>query len=380
MMQRVAGPRGRRRVRAAAHGRRARQPGRHRGGAGRLRLRAQRRARRGARRVHGLDQRTTRVHAAAPRGDGAVRVLVLGGEGMLGHKVFQVLSRRFDTVRHVPRRRRAVANVPAVRRPARVTAARRGRRSALRRASPRRSSRRVPTPSSTASGIIKQLKEASDPILDASPSTRCCRTAWPSSAPAAGARLVHMSTDCVFSGRKGAYTEDDLPDPEDLYGRSKLLGEVDRPGCLTIRTSIFGRDFLKQDALLEWFLANRGGRVKGYRNARLQRLSHRRSWRASSAICWPTSRRSTVLFRSPARRSASTTLLMMLKEAMALDIEIEPFDDPPCDRSLSCGPLRAGHRLPPSLLGGDGGRSGRGPDPLRRVEAGPCIRLRASEC
>ena len=57
------------------------------------------------------------------------------------------------------------------------------------------------------------------------------------------------------------YTEDDLTDAEDLYGRTKALGEVDRPGCLTIRTSIIGRDFLKQSALLEWFLAQRGGTV-----------------------------------------------------------------------------------------------------------------------
>ena len=63
------------------------------------------------------------------------------------------------------------------------------------------------------------------------------------------------------------YTEDDLTDADDLYGRSKALGEVDRPGCLTIRTSIIGRDFLKQSALLEWFLAQRGGTVRGYRNA-----------------------------------------------------------------------------------------------------------------
>jgi len=69
-----------------------------------------------------------------------------------------------------------------------------------------------------------------------------------------GARLVHISTDCVFSGTKGAYTEDDLPDPLDLYGRSKLLGEVSDTGCITLRTSIIGLELSTGSGLVEWFL------------------------------------------------------------------------------------------------------------------------------
>ena len=79
---------------------------------------------------------------------------------------------------------------------------------------------------------------------------------------AGGARLVHVSTDCVFSGRRGRYTEADPPDAEDLYGRSKLLGEVAEPGCLTLRTSIIGRELSRKTGLLEWFLSQRGRTVR----------------------------------------------------------------------------------------------------------------------
>jgi dTDP-4-dehydrorhamnose reductase len=80
-------------------------------------------------------------------------------------------------------------------------------------------------------------------------------------------RLIHMSTDCVFSGRRGGYTEQDVPDAEDLYGRSKLMGEIQGPGCLTLRTSMVGRELGTQNGLLEWFFNNRNRKVQGYTEA-----------------------------------------------------------------------------------------------------------------
>ncbi len=274
-----------------------------------------------------------------------MRVLVLGGEGMLGHKVFKVLSRRFDTFatflgpdglwREFPQ----YAGLPASRLLGGVDALRfETVEAALEQARPDAVINCV--------GIIKQLREASDPIL-----TITLNSLLPQRlaylCTGRGVRLVHMSTDCVFSGRKGAYTEDDLPDPDDLYGRSKLLGEVDRPGCLTIRTSIFGRDFLKQDAFLEWFLSNRGGRVRGYRNAIYSGFPTQVLARIIGDLLdyQPALGGLVQIASAPISKYA---LLMMLKDAMGLDIDIEPFDDPPCDRSLSAARFvdATGYRIP----------------------------------
>ncbi len=84
---------------------------------------------------------------------------------------------------------------------------------------------------------------------------------------AINARLITISTDCIFNGKKGMYCEDDITDAEDLYGKSKNLGEILADNCLTIRTSIVGRELETSHGLLEWFLSNRGKTVKGYKNA-----------------------------------------------------------------------------------------------------------------
>ena len=78
-----------------------------------------------------------------------------------------------------------------------------------------------------------------------------------------GARLVHLSTDCIFSGKKRNYKESDPSDAEDLYGKTKFLGETQDNHCLTLRTSIIGRELSRNKSLLEWFLAQ-SGTVKGF--------------------------------------------------------------------------------------------------------------------
>ncbi|ESS15102.1 dTDP-4-dehydrorhamnose reductase [Betaproteobacteria bacterium MOLA814] len=114
-------------------------------------------------------------------------------------------------------------------------------------------------------GLVKQLAEADDPLVAISINSllphrlaRLCGIA--------GARLVHMSTDCVFSGLKGMYTEADMSDAKDLYGRSKYLGEVSYPHAITLRTSIIGHELNGGHSLVEWFLAQQGS-VKGFRRA-----------------------------------------------------------------------------------------------------------------
>ncbi|MBZ1350110.1 SDR family oxidoreductase [Alcaligenaceae bacterium LF4-65] len=114
-------------------------------------------------------------------------------------------------------------------------------------------------------GLVKQLAEANDAIaaikinaLLPHQLARHCKQV--------NARLIHVSTDCVFSGAKGMYTEQDLPDAQDLYGRSKLLGEVDYDNAITLRTSIIGHEINSHHGLVDWFLSQTG-EVKGYRKA-----------------------------------------------------------------------------------------------------------------
>ena len=87
------------------------------------------------------------------------------------------------------------------------------------------------------------------------------------------ARLLQISTDCVFSGRKGGYTEQDLSDADDLYGRTKFLGELDEAHCLTLRSSIIGHELSRKTGLVEWFLAQKGGQCKGFTRAMFSGLT-----------------------------------------------------------------------------------------------------------
>ena len=73
-----------------------------------------------------------------------------------------------------------------------------------------------------------------------------------------GARLIHISTDCVYTGKKGNYLETESADSMDIYGKSKLLGEVDYPHAVTLRTSTIGHEFSTKHGLLEWFLSQEG--------------------------------------------------------------------------------------------------------------------------
>lgn len=114
-------------------------------------------------------------------------------------------------------------------------------------------------------GVVKQLSESDDP-LTAIPVNSLLPHRLARLCDLAGARLIHVSTDCVFSGRKGLYTEADFPDANDLYGRSKYLGEVDYPNAVTLRTSIIGHELDGARSLVGWFLAQSGS-VKGFTQA-----------------------------------------------------------------------------------------------------------------
>ena len=197
----------------------------------------------------------------------APRVLVLGATGMLGHKVWQVLGQRFDTWA-------ALRRVP----PPRIGDLYAGRHvidgiGAEDFASIERAVATArPSVIVNCIGIVKQLKAAHDAVQSIT-----INALFPHQLATlvqrSGARLIHISTDCVFAGTKGGYTEEDFADANDLYGRTKFLGEVAADRCLTLRTSIVGRELSATTGLLEWFLANRGGRVGGYTSAHFSGLT-----------------------------------------------------------------------------------------------------------
>ena len=82
-----------------------------------------------------------------------------------------------------------------------------------------------------------------------------------------GKRIIHLSTDCVFSGESGNYSESSFTDAKDMYGRTKALGELNGPNSLTLRSSMIGREIENHTELLDWFLKNNNKEIKGYTNA-----------------------------------------------------------------------------------------------------------------
>ncbi len=261
-----------------------------------------------------------------------MRVLILGGEGMLGHKVFQVLSKRFETFATFKdiqglwtcypmyatlERSRIFGGVDIMNSDSVVRVFAQVR----------------PAVVINCIGIVKQREEAKSAI----PSIQI-NALFPHQladlCQAQAVRLIHLSTDCVFSGNRGNYTEDDLPDPVDLYGRTKLLGELNRRGCLTLRTSIIGWELKHRAGLLEWFAAQRGRTIKGYRGAIYTGLSTTALTRLIGDVLGNHPDLSG-LYHVASQPITKYELLVRLREAGGWhDIIIEPDDAFQCDRSL----------------------------------------------
>jgi dTDP-4-dehydrorhamnose reductase len=165
-----------------------------------------------------------------------------------------------------------------------------------------------------------------------------------------GVRLIQLSTDCVFSGRRGGYRECDPPDPEDLYGRSKLLGELDRPGCLTLRTSMIGRELGRQRGLLEWFLAQRGGAVRGFRRAIFTGLTTPALSRILVRVIGEHPGLAGI-WHVGSEPISKHDLLVGVRDGAGLDIRIAPDDTYACDRSLDSTRFRRATGItPPSWV------------------------------
>ncbi len=191
-----------------------------------------------------------------------MRVLVLGAGGMLGHKLWQVFRDRFDTWGTVRGRPGSYTRFGIFDEKRLIGAVDAADPDSLVRAF----ATVQPDAVVNCIGVIKQLKEAEEHVPSIAINAlfphrlaELCR--------AGRARMIHVSTDCVFSGRKGNYTEDGVSDAEDLYGRTKFLGEVAGPACSTIRTSMIGRSLTPGPGLIDWFFGKRGRTVQGYAKA-----------------------------------------------------------------------------------------------------------------
>jgi dTDP-4-dehydrorhamnose reductase len=147
-----------------------------------------------------------------------------------------------------------------------------------------------------------------------------------------GVRLIHVSSDAVFSGLKGQYSEEDIPDPVDVYGRSKLLGEPKAPMCLTLRTSMIGHASVESDQLLDWLLRQTGS-IQGFRNAVFSGLPTVEIARIIRRYVLPNSEMEGVWHLAAAPIS-KFDLLTVIADRYALDLAIKPVDEPVIDRSL----------------------------------------------
>jgi len=273
-----------------------------------------------------------------------VKILVLGVSGMLGNAVFKVFTQDSDcevwgtmrspsVLRYFPvvTHARLIGGVDVLDQDSLVALF----------------SRLRPDVVINCIGLIKQLADAKDPLL-ALPINAMLPHRLARLCELAGARLIHVSTDCVFSGRKGGYRESDVSDAEDLYGKSKFIGEVhDQAHAITLRTSIIGHELNSSHALVEWFLSQHGS-VRGFSKAIFSGLPTLELARVMKDFVLPHPALSG-LYHVAAEPIAKLDLLRLVAAQYGKTIEIRPDDTLVIDRSLNGERFRdaTGYVAPP---------------------------------
>ncbi len=258
-----------------------------------------------------------------------MRILVLGASGMLGNAMLRVLSEKVDwqvygTVRSESAKRffkagiaeHLLSGVDVEQQDSLLQAFTRVR----------------PDVVINCVGLVKQLADAEDP-LQAIPINALLPHRLARLCELARARLVHMSTDCVFAGDKGGYRESDPSDAKDLYGRSKLLGEVDYPHAVTLRTSIIGHELQSAHGLVGWFLSQQD-RCNGYTRAIFSGLPTVVLAQVIRDVVIPHAELSGV-YHVAAQPIAKYDLLQFIADVYGKKIEIVPSDRLVIDRSLN---------------------------------------------
>lgn len=257
-----------------------------------------------------------------------MKILILGVTGMLGHKVYQVLAPEFDVTGTIRGRYQDISKynlfrgsnvIPGVNAIDTVRV-----NKVIEEANPKVLINCI--------GIIKQIEQSQDKLLSIWVNSlfphqlyQICKDK--------GIRLIHISTDCVFSGEKGNYREDDPSDATDIYGKTKYLGEVSGEGALTIRTSLIGRELSFSNGLIEWFLSNREGEINGFTKAIFNGFPTLHLARIIADIITKHKNLSGI-YHISSEPIDKFKLLTLIKEKMKVDIEIKKYSNFHCDRSL----------------------------------------------
>lgn len=264
-----------------------------------------------------------------------MKILVLGASGMLGNAVFRTLSATsglsvVGTLRSDNARRHFAPELQA----GLVSGVDVEREDGLIRVF----TEAQPEVVVNCVGLIKQLGNAKDPIA-AIPINAMLPHRLSLLCDLVKARLIHVSTDCVFTGDKGLYLESDTPDATDVYGRTKLLGEVDAPHAVTLRTSIIGHELNSHFALVDWFLAQTGS-VRGFRRAVFSGLPTVELAEVIRNHVLPNPSL-TGLYHVSVDPINKYDLLTLIADVYGKDISITPSDDLVIDRSLNSDRFRA---------------------------------------
>ena len=187
-------------------------------------------------------------------------------------------------------------------------------------------------------GLTKHKAGAEDP-LSAIPINTLLPHRLAKICSSLGSRLVHISTDCVFSGEKGSYTESDFSDARDVYGKSKALGEIDSPNAITLRTSIIGHELNSAYGLLEWFLSQ-DVKCRGFRCAIFSGLPTIVLAKIIRDVVIPAKKLSGI-YHVAASPINKYDLLKLIASEYGKAISISPDDSFVVDRSLSAAKFNA---------------------------------------
>lgn len=181
-------------------------------------------------------------------------------------------------------------------------------------------------------GLVKQIADSEDP-LQALPINSILPHRLSKICQLIDSKLIHISTDCVFSGERGGYLETDFSDAKDLYGKSKFLGEVRYPHAITLRTSIIGHELQSKNGLVDWFLDQEKS-CYGFTNAIFSGVPTIVLADIIGQVVIPNLHKLSGLYQIAAKPIAKFDLLKLIAQIYEKKIEIIPNGNLKIDRSL----------------------------------------------